>query len=80
MSTRDAPPPDETERALLAAAERLRERVETCHERVACPKCAAPRGSRCWDLRHRHGPQDAPPPYAKHSHRERIEADGTPLR
>jgi hypothetical protein len=35
------------ERRLLAAAEEANERIASCHEVVACPKCGAPVGKRC---------------------------------
>ncbi len=60
--------------ALEAAAARLIERQATVHKRVACPRCGAQRGYRCFDLRthiFRH---------AKHPHVERLRADGIPPR
>lgn len=30
------------------AAREAEERIRTCHEVVACPKCGAPIGVRCW--------------------------------
>lgn len=44
-------PPDEKTRAALedlvdAAAARMKA-IDTCHERVACPKCGAQVGQRC---------------------------------
>lgn len=39
--------PDDVFVALIAAAEDAAERIRTCHERVACPKCDAPIGERC---------------------------------
>lgn len=43
------PTPDEkaTFRRMFAAADDLIERIATCHERVACPRCGAPVGQRC---------------------------------
>jgi hypothetical protein len=38
---------EETERRLLAAAEDANERIRSCHEVVACPKCGAPVGEVC---------------------------------
>lgn len=41
---------DEMEARLLAAAEAANEKIRTCHERVACPRCGAPVGKRCTKL------------------------------
>lgn len=38
---------DRVEAALLAAADEANERIRTCHEVVACPRCRAPIGRRC---------------------------------
>jgi hypothetical protein len=29
---------------------RINHKIETCHKRVACPKCKAPVGQRCWKV------------------------------
>lgn len=58
--------------ALERAADELNERVRTCHERVRCPRCRQPAGQRCLHATH------LTP--LKHSHEERIRADGIPLR
>jgi hypothetical protein len=50
----------DVEAALLAAAAEANERIATCHERVACPKCAAPIGERC-----RRMPRGYSPAYAR---------------
>jgi hypothetical protein len=38
---------EEFEARAAAAVEELNRRVESCHERVACPTCHAPVGDRC---------------------------------
>jgi len=38
---------EDVERALMVAADEANERIRTCHEVVACPRCHAPIGSRC---------------------------------
>lgn len=77
--------PTEEEQAALgqlaeAAAARMK-LIDTCHERVACPKCGAPVGERCHKLssrpardaplamRERSSP--TPPVEAKNPHEER---------
>jgi hypothetical protein len=57
-------------------AAELVERQRTAHERVACPKCGQPVGERCKRLSARHMAR----PSLKHSHRERLRADGIELR
>lgn len=37
-----------TERSLLEAAAEANERIRTCHQVVACPRCGAPIGTRCY--------------------------------
>lgn len=37
----------EMQRRMTEAAEAANERIRTCHERVACPKCGAPVGTKC---------------------------------
>jgi hypothetical protein len=59
---------DETERRLLAAAEEANERIRTCHERVACPLCGAPVGTRCRRVNAISSLSRAP---LKHPHRQR---------
>jgi hypothetical protein len=68
--------------ALKASIDAAQERIATCHERVDCPKCWAPTGVRCRAL---------PAGYVigvrgggsgrtlKHSHAERLRADGIAL-
>jgi hypothetical protein len=68
-----------TEAELEAAAARLNERVATVHERVRCPKCAAPIGARCVRVG-RTGLTSASARPLKHSHVERLRADGITLR
>ncbi len=60
---------DETTRRLLAAADAANEKIKSCHERLACPRCRAPRGKRC----HRVGMGRQLE--LKHPHRERWEQD-----
>jgi predicted RNA-binding Zn-ribbon protein involved in translation (DUF1610 family) len=74
---------DEFLRGMQEAAERLRERAASVHERVACPRCGAVLGDRC----HRAGALYiagyagyVPPAPLKHPHRERLRADGIPDR
>ena len=54
---------DPTEAALLEAAAEAERRIATCHERVACPRCRAPVGSRCRSM--------LSGVVTKHPHRER---------
>lgn len=54
-------------------AAELVERQRTVHERVACPRCAAPVGAACCHVSRRWVP-------LKHSHVERLRADGIPWR
>lgn len=63
--------------SLEAAADDLNQRVTTAHERVACPKCGMAKGDQCRRVGAR-GWQAHPP--LKHSHRERLRADGIALR
>lgn len=70
---------DGTEAALLAAAAQANRRIETCHERVACPACGAPIGSRCVRLT-RAGTPTKSAATLKHPHTKRFELDGTPRR
>lgn len=51
------------ERRLMAAADEANARIASCHEEVACPKCLAPVGVKCTNLR---GGSEL-----KHPHRER---------
>jgi len=37
------------ERLMRVAAENV-DKVRTCHERVACPRCTAPVGERCCEM------------------------------
>lgn len=67
----------------MEVVRRLNERVATAHERVACPKCFAPVGVQCRRVTNesRDGRQpDRTRPELKHSHDERLRADGIPLR
>lgn len=57
---------------IQAAADRLLERIATCHERVACPACGVRVGHKC--IR-RNGAWGVDPPL-KHPHLERQQADG----
>lgn len=54
------------EKRALAAAAAANERIERCHEQVACPTCGAPVGERCWPVRRN---MDIRP--LKHPHRAR---------
>lgn len=54
----------------------LNERAASCHERVACPACRARVGQRC--VRRGNHPSWGKP--LKHSHPERLRADGIALR
>lgn len=67
------------EQALTEAARAVEERIATCHERVVCPRCVAPVGERCIRARRdgRFSLLDQP---LKHSHAERLRADGISLR
>lgn len=68
---------------MARAARELEERVATVHERVACPKCGAPKGKRCRSMPRGYRPLDAGQRGArelKTSHRWRLTADGTYLR
>jgi hypothetical protein len=58
------------ERRAARAADEANERIRTCHERVACPRCGAPVGGRCFDVRDR-GKHPAWRRALKHPHRER---------
>lgn len=58
-------PEDDFERAMLVAADEANERIANCHTEVACPKCGAPVGARCYRV----GTRSATP--LKHPHRER---------
>jgi hypothetical protein len=65
--------------SMEAAVARDAQRRATVHERVACPKCEAPRGARC----HRPATSRATRDVGyllfkplKHPHRERLRADG----
>jgi predicted RNA-binding Zn-ribbon protein involved in translation (DUF1610 family) len=60
------------EGAVERAALELGRRVRTVHERVACPRCGRAVGDRC-----RHVRTGA---VLKHSHQERLRADGISLR
>jgi hypothetical protein len=60
-------------RRMEAAAAELRRRVQTVHERVACPKCLAPVGVRCVRANGQGTPGTKP---LKHPHVERLRADG----
>lgn len=62
------------ERAVRRAVDELQTRIESCHERVPCPKCGAQRGERCHSLARR---STAKPREVKHPHRERW---GVPFR
>lgn len=66
---------DEAEARFEQVADELVERQNTVHERVACPRCNAIVGQRCM----RAGPYEpsglSRPPL-KHSHAERLHADG----
>lgn len=61
------------------AIAKMQERIDSCHERVACPKCAAPAGARCCRM-----PAGYSLPHirkeTKHPHDERLRADGIFLR
>jgi anaerobic selenocysteine-containing dehydrogenase len=59
---------------LQAAADRMNERINTAHERVACPRCRARAGMRC------HGVNAVVKKALEHSHKERLRADGISLR
>lgn len=69
----------EFERRAERVAAELHERVATVHERVACPRCLAPVGERCVRMSTHYvgwaGAEEGPSPL-KHSHRERLRADG----
>lgn len=76
VALREAVARDETATRIDAAVAALNERIATAHERVACPKCGAPAGHQCVSVakgRHVRSP-------LKHSHRERLHADGISLR
>lgn len=60
----------ETEAALLEAAAEANERIERCHEVVACPKCKQPVGARCVNVRYQAMPRWMWRETA-HPHRER---------
>lgn len=64
---RNDPWEDAAEAALLAAAAAANEAIESCHERVACPKCGAQVGYRCMNMARQLGPLTN----TKHPHRER---------
>lgn len=51
---------EETERRLMAAAVAANERIASCHEVVACPKCGAPVGVRCRSMPRGYRPLDGP--------------------
>lgn len=61
--------------ALELAVARMQQRIATAYERVACPCCGAAAGERC----HQAG-QHPNPRELKHSHKERLRADGISLR
>jgi hypothetical protein len=61
------------EAAMVATAETMRERAATAHERVACPRCGAGVGVRCRRVNSISALSLAP---LKHSHAERLRADG----
>lgn len=70
-------------RRAAAAAAALNDRIERCHEEVACPKCHAPVGERCRRaLRQftRHGTYAKGQPVLKHPHAERVRAAGIAVR
>lgn len=67
---------DEFEQRVARAVEALEERIATVHERVACPKCGAQVRWKC----RRAGTASRMSPALKHSHRERLLADGVQLR
>jgi hypothetical protein len=58
------------ERTVGEVVEELNARIETCHERRACPRCGAPVGERCWNMRSRHLPW-----HTKHPHEARWTAE-----
>lgn len=65
---------EDIEERMMRAVEEANERIRTCHERVACPKCLAPVGARCRRaLRSmmRTGVFATGQPELKHPHRER---------
>jgi predicted RNA-binding Zn-ribbon protein involved in translation (DUF1610 family) len=66
---------DATEAALMAAADRLSERVATVHERHQCPRCGMPEGVRCIAMR-AGGFSREPAVEVKHPHMERLREDG----
>lgn len=57
----------------------LNERVATAHVRVACPRCGAARGERCFRVTQFAGGSTNRTPL-KHLHAERLRAAGIPLR
>lgn len=69
-----------TEVRIRHAAEALERRVATVHERVACPKCRAPVGERCWHMGYHSVPHNISRRPIKNPHRERAAADGIRLR
>lgn len=75
----DTPPgPEPTEPtgrdAFTEGIERLRRQVATAYERVPCPACGAQPGQHCHSLGR------GPGRPLKHSHSERLRADGIPDR
>jgi hypothetical protein len=71
------------ERLMNEAAAAIEARVATCHERVACGKCWAPPGVRCRAMPAGYviGPRGGGSGRVlKHSHAERLRADGIPNR
>lgn len=73
MSERPLPIAD----ALEQAAARMQQRIATAYQRVACPRCTAAAGQRCMRVHRQRPMRDSP---LKHSHKERLRADGINLR
>lgn len=67
----------DVENRLIEAADALVERQHTAHERVGCPRCHALPGVRCHRVNGITSLSSAP---LKHSHLERLRADGIELR
>lgn len=74
-------PTEETIEAFKALGRALNEKIDTCHERVACPTCGAVVGDRC----HRKGALYLPgykgyaaPAWLKHPHDARWQQEVPP--
>ena len=68
--------------AVMGAAVAHMDRIDSVHERVACPKCSAPVGKRCRKLPRGYFSIDLDDPalMCKSPHQERLSADGIYLR